>query len=281
MHTVLFPSIARMRRINFKSLSSGSCGNCYYLGVETEEGRKGILIDAGVSPRRLKKLLAGEGLGFDDFGAILVTHDHLDHIRSLGSYCKHLQKPVFATDRLCAVLSRHFVTGPYLTPLRRRLSEGWTEVIPGVISVHAFEVPHDASQTVGFAIRLDGLYYVHITDCGAMTAEALEHCSKADVVVLESNYDPDMLENGPYPQALKDRIRGGNGHLSNKECAAAVAGFLHEGLKYVFLCHLSEHNNSPLLALQAVRSVLPEDSSVRVVPLPRESASPLYNLSRM
>lgn len=268
-----------MKRINFKSLSSGSCGNCYYLGVEENGRRQGVLIDAGVSPRRLKRELLREGLGYDDFSAILITHDHLDHIRSLGSYCKHLQKPVFSTDKLCSVLSRHFVTGPYLTPLRRRLDDGWNDIVPGVISVHPFEVPHDASQTVGFAMNIAGLYYVHITDCGAMTVEAMEHCRKADVVVLESNYDPDMLENGPYPRNLKDRIRGGHGHLSNPECAEAVEGFLHDGLKYVFLCHLSEHNNTPQMAVETVKSRLPEDSPIRVVPLPRESPSPLYDLS--
>jgi len=274
-----------MKTIKFKSLSSGSCGNCYYLGVFSQEDicEGGVLIDAGVSPRRLKRELAAEGLGFDDFQAILLTHDHLDHIRSLGSFCKHVGKPVWATSTLMNALSRHFMTGEHLPSFRRNLSNEWHEVVPG-IRVHCFEVPHDATQTVGFAIALGGLKYVHITDCGRMTSEAMNWCCLADVVTLESNYDPQMLLNGPYPKDLQDRIRSGHGHLSNGECASALGEFLHEGLRYVFLCHLSEHNNTPALALAESRKVLENaqegsgKDGVRVIPLPRQTPSPLFTL---
>lgn len=264
-------------RIRFKSLSSGSCGNCYYLGVEHEGRLRGILIDAGVSPRMLKRELQREGMTMDDFEAILITHDHLDHIRSLGSYCKHCRKPVWSAPLLGRKLVHHYVTGEYLNDLRLSLSEGWNEVIPGLVSVRYFVVPHDASETVGYAILAGGLKYVHITDCGALTQEALSWCSQADVLVLESNYDAEMLENGPYPQQLKDRIRSGHGHLSNDECAEALRQIMHKSLKYVFLCHLSEHNNTPELALESARSAVPEDYDVRVIPLPRQNASPLYH----
>lgn len=268
-----------MSRIKFKSLSSGSCGNCYFLGIEGDDGSlaAGILIDAGVSPRRLKKELQAEGLSCDDFQAILITHDHLDHIRSLGSYCKHVQKPVWTTPKLIYTLSRHFMTGEYLGPYRKELSEGWNEIIPGYISVRWFEVPHDATQTVGFAINLDGYRYVHITDCGRMTDEAINWCRQAQTVVLESNYDLWMLRHGPYPKDLQDRICTGHGHLSNAECAEAIKAFDHDGLKNVFLCHLSEHNNTPQLAMEASRPVL--DGSKRVCPLPRQTASPLFILN--
>lgn len=269
-----------MTTIKLKSLSSGSCGNCYFLGIFSEDGRTceaGILIDAGVSPRRLKRELTPLGLSFDDFSAILVTHDHNDHIRSLGSYCKHTQKPVWSTTKLLNRLCGHYITGPYLNSCRRNMDEGWNDIVPGRIRVRYFEVPHDATQTVGFAIMLDGHKYVHITDCGRMTDEAISWCTQADTVVLESNYDPEMLYNGPYPPDLQERIRGGHGHLSNEECAEAIRTFLHPGLRSVYLCHLSEHNNTPELAMKCAREAV-KGSDIRIVPLPRQSASPLFNL---
>lgn len=270
-----------MTKIKFKSLSSGSCGNCYYIGSFHDDGTvgAGILIDAGVSPRRLKKELAREGLGFDDFQAMLITHDHMDHIRSLGSYCKHLCKPVWATPQLQRALARHTVVGEHLGGCRRELGSGWNEIVPGLVSARYFEVPHDATQTVGFAILIEGFRYVHITDCGRMTQEALDWCRQADALTLESNYDPWMLEHGPYPPELQQRIRGGHGHLSNGECAAALSACLHPELKNIFLCHLSEHNNTPELAFGESRKALEaagSDSSLR--PLPRQTPSQMFEL---
>ena len=273
-----------MTKIRFKSLSSGSCGNCYYLGSFDPDGscRAGILIDAGVSPRRLGKELARESLGFDDLQAMLITHDHMDHIRSLGSYCKHLGKPVWATERLQAAISRHVVAGEHFGGCRRDLREGWNEVVPGLVSVRYFVVPHDATQTVGFAVLFEGLRYVHITDCGRMTPEALDWCRQADALTLESNYDPDMLRDGPYPPDLQQRIRGGHGHLSNGECAEALRSCLHPGLRHIFLCHLSEHNNTPELAYAQSRAVLDEArSDALLCPLPRQSPSQMFDLAEV
>lgn len=267
-----------MRTIKFKSLSSGSCGNCYYLGVFGEDGHciDGILIDAGVSPRRIKKELEKDGLGPDAFSCQLITHDHLDHIRSLGSCCKHIGKPVWSTAKLLDVMSRHYITGEYLRPLKHALQEGWNEVVPGLISVQYFEVPHDATQTVGYAILIDGYKFVIMTDLGRITKQAESFAKQADTVVIESNYDPDMLLHGPYPPELQDRIRDGHGHLSNGECAEAIKAFAHEGLRNVFLCHLSEHNNTPELARATSSPSL--DASIRLAPLPRNYASPLFIL---
>ena len=264
--------------IKFKSLSSGSCGNCYFLGSFDESGSctAGILIDAGVSPRRLRKELAAEGLGFGDFSAMLITHDHHDHIRSLGSYCKHLGIPVWSTPELARALTHHWVAGEHLPACSRTLGDGWNEIVPGRISARCFIVPHDASQTVGYAILVDGHRYVHITDCGRMTPEALNWCRQAEVLTLESNYDPEMLRNGPYPKELQDRIRGGHGHLSNGECAEAVRECMHDGLQWIFLCHLSEHNNTPELALASAKAAAGDRA--RVIALPRESASQLFSL---
>ena len=267
-----------MKSYKFKSLSSGSCGNCYFLGIFDEEGKCecGVLIDAGVSPRRLKKELAKDGLDFDSFSCILITHDHLDHIRALGSYCKHVHKPVWTTRTLHNALARHMVTRDHIGAYRRELKEGWNEIIEGRVRVRYFIVPHDAKQTVGYGICLDDYKFVIMTDLGRMTKEGLDLASQADTVVIESNYDHHMLLNGPYPKELQDRIRGGQGHLSNDECAAAIYEFEHEGLRNVFLCHLSEHNNTPELAHRCSRKVLPGE--IRLVPLPRATASAMFTL---
>ncbi len=275
-----------MSSIRFKSFTSGSCGNCYFIGIFDESGacEAGVLVDAGLSPRRLKKELAAEGLCFDDFAGLLVTHDHNDHIRSLGSYCKHLRKPVWTPPELAGALSRHFITGEYYGPCRRTLAPGWNELVPGRISAQYFAVPHDASCTFGYALLLDGYRFVIMTDIGRMVPQALAFARQADTVVIESNYDLEMLRHGPYPKVLQDRICGGHGHLSNAECAEAIRDFLHPGLRNIFLCHLSEHNNTPQLAFQASSEILQEyirQSDIRpprLCPLPRMTASPLFIL---
>lgn len=279
-----------MKTIKFKSFSSGSCGNCYFLGIfnEIEACEAGVLIDAGFSPRRLKKELARDALSFDDFAGLLITHDHNDHIRSLGSYCKHLRKPVWSPPELAGALSRHFITGEYYDDCRRPLAAGWNELVPGRIRVQSFEVPHDAFHTVGYALLLDDYKFVIMTDIGRMVPQALGFARQADTVVIESNYDLEMLRHGPYPKDLQDRICGGHGHLSNAECAEAVRAFVHPGLRNIFLCHLSEHNNTPELAYQASSDVLRErynpgaelqdERLPRLCPLPRMTPSPLFVL---
>ena len=266
----------------FKSFSSGSCGNCYFLGIKEDGSIKtGIVIDAGVSLRRLKKELAVDGLTTDDFSAVLVTHDHLDHIRSLGSFCKHLKKPVYATPDLLYALSHHSFTLEYIGSVKKELCEGWNEIVPGMISAKYFIVPHDASQTVGYAIRIGGHDFVIMTDVGKMTDEAMELAGGARTVVIESNYDREMLLNGPYTAELKARIISGHGHLSNEECAGAIQKFMHPGLKNIFLCHLSENNNTPEAALEATGRVIRETGKEGIISLralPRQTASHLFNL---
>ena len=267
----------KSNEIKFMSLSSGSCGNCYYLG--TDEG--GILIDAGVSLRRLKKTLLENGLDMDSFSAILVTHDHLDHIRHLGSFCKKLCRPVYTTGVIHGALARHTFTAPTITPCRRVLNENeWNDVAG--MKIRYFVVPHDATQTVGYAIEVKGHKFVIMTDVGRMTDEAVELARQADTVVVESNYDMDKLMGGPYTHELKMRIVQGCGHLSNDECASAVKRFWHKGLKNIFLCHLSENNNTRQLAADCTAAALAEigveKGTVALRCLPREYPSQIFTL---
>ena len=277
--------------LKFLSLSSGSCGNCYFLS----DGKSGLLIDAGVTVRRLKKTLMEHGLDTDSFQAVLVTHDHLDHIRHLGSYCKHLKKPVYATSVLHGALANHTFTRDYIADYRSVLPDGdplricLRKDVPEAEQplVSHFIVPHDATQTVGYFIEWNGVNFFLMTDAGRATDEAIEYARKADTVVIESNYDSGMLIGGPYPHDLKMRICQGNGHLSNDECASAIRRFWHPGLKNLFLCHLSENNNTPSLAFASAAEAL---LSIRVTPsakditnlqtLPRTHASQLFLLGR-
>ena len=263
--------------IKFMSLSSGSCGNCYYLG--TENG--GIIIDAGVSLRRLKSVLQEYDLTMDSFSAVLVTHDHLDHIRHLGSFCKRLHKPVYTSAVIHGALARHTFTAPTIAPCRRILPEGETVEIAGM-KVRYFVVPHDATQTVGYAIEVEGRKFVIMTDVGRMTDEAVAFAREADTVVVESNYDMDMLMSGPYTYELKMRIVQGCGHLSNDECASAIRRFWHPGLKNIFLCHLSENNNTHELAyrcsLEALESMGVRKGEIALRCLPRQYPSQMFTL---
>lgn len=284
------------RRIFFKSFSSGSCGNCSVLGVMVGGHVEGsVMIDAGVSRRRVLREMGAEHLGPGDVSGILLTHDHLDHVRSLGSFCKHDHLPVYATEELHAALSLRGRAFGDLASVRRTVLPGERiSVVPGLIYAECFIVPHDATQTVGYAINVAGHEFVLITDCGRVTEEAVRHASGADTLVIESNYDGDMLAHGPYPPELQERIRGGYGHTSNAECAETLSRVWHDGLKHVYLCHISENNNTPELAYGASAQALgrlgfepsyarsslfiKNGVSMTLTPLPRRSPSPLFTL---
>ena len=267
-------------KVRLMSFTSGSCGNGAYIGFEDGPG---ILIDAGVSVRRIRRELKERGVDPASLAAVLITHDHFDHIRHLGSYCKHLSLPVWATPRLQGVFATHPFTKDWIGGCQREFpADGWVEVAPG-ISVHAFPVPHDATETVGFGIRIGEERLVWLTDLGEMTDEAMALACEATAVVIESNYDQHMLMHGNYTWQLKMRIgTGGQGHLSNDACAEAIKAFWHPGLRHVFLCHLSGNNNTPSMAMScagaALRIVSDPDAPTRLFYFPRQLPTPLYSL---
>ncbi len=264
--------------MRFVSFSSGSCGNCSLLLGE----RSGILIDAGVGIRTVKKELTALGLGLENISAILITHDHGDHIRSLGSFCKRVQAPVWTTETLHNALAWHPFTKEWIGPCRQVLTPGVWNQITEDFEVRFFVVPHDATQCVGYAIRSGEELFVLMTDLGHTTEDSMYWASQATTVVVESNYDDDMLLGGDYPEELKKRIRQGYGHLSNSDCEEAIVKFMHPGLRNIFLCHLSGNNNTPELAYQSAMQALEvagvEPGSISVRVLRRGLVSPLLNL---
>ena len=268
---------------HFVSLSSGSNGNCYYIGNECA----GILIDAGIGTRTIKKRLGEVGIPVERIRCVLVSHDHFDHIRSLGTFAERFHKPVYATAPCIAAFNRHYCTRGYLGPGRcHELVPGeWLEIesvgteVPGArggIFVLPFRVPHDATDTVGFFIDFFGETFTFLTDLGAVTDDAVSYASRSRHLIVEANYDPEMLRTGSYPPDLQQRIRSGHGHLANAQTAELILRALaaEQLLQDVFLCHLSENNNTPELALETVSAAIPKD--IRLVALPRREHSTLF-----
>lgn len=251
--------------LKFLSVSSGSCGNCYYLGTEN----CAILIDAGIPVRTIQKVLKENGLAFDKIFGLLVTHDHTDHIRSAGSIGELYHIPVYATKEVHAGMQRNYGMQKKLTNTSRRNLERDVEVvIPGTdFRVTPFTVPHDSTDNVGYYIEVGSgektIRFCLATDVGHITPDIRHYLSKADHIVIESNHDVDMLMNGSYPGHLKSRVRGEGGHLSNQECGELIHDIYHPGIRHLFLCHLSQENNDPDLAYKTVSNVLTSEG-VRV-----------------
>lgn len=275
--------------IRFLSLSSGSNGNCYYIGND----RCGILIDVGIGSRTIKKRLSQVGIDMSSIDLVLVSHDHFDHIKSLGTFTERYKIPVFTTREIIESFERHFCTRGYMNGHCHALAPekpAELKMRDGSITVTPFRVPHDASDTVGYHLDFFGETFSFMTDIGAVTESAVHFASLANHLIVESNYDYDMLIHGPYEEELKLRIRQGHGHLSNDQTGELLSKALDAAdlskvtPKDVFLCHLSENNNTPDKALKTVKKTLQrslaehqiDTKSVSLHALPRREASQLF-----
>lgn len=247
MQYQLFPS----DRFSFFSLSSGSCGNSYYLG----NAHYGILIDAGIGPRVIKKRLAEYDIEPSTIMAILVTHDHFDHIKSVGYLGEKWHIPVYATQEVHRAIVHHPLIRNSLNGSTKYFEKGTPFQIKD-FRITAFDVPHDSVDNSGFFIQFDKQRFTLATDVGAITDEIAYYICKANHLVIESNYDEDLLNNGRYPYPLKQRISSGSGHLSNRQTAEFLANNYTSDLRNICLCHLSGDNNNPELAYQTVESQL-------------------------
>lgn len=266
--------------VSFLSLSSGSSGNCYFF----TNGKTTFLIDAGVGPRICAKKLSEHGFSLSDVDFILVTHDHIDHIKALGIISSRYGKPVYTTVPLKEALLRNICTVGKLKGNIHTFEPDDPFEICGV-RITAFRVPHDATDAVGYHIVFEGRNITLVTDCGEFSDSIFQYAILADTLILESNYDENMLEEGDYPPVLKHRICGGTGHLSNRKSSEALCRIFKSRkglLQQVFLCHLSDNNNTPELALKEARNALVKagagEKDVFLVNLPRGKASCLYSL---
>lgn len=271
----------------FISFGSGSSGNCSYIGND----KGGFLIDAGVDIKKVLEEMKKNSIRPESLLGICLTHDHGDHIRYAYSFLrKYRTMALYCTNRvLNGILRRHNIS--------RRIKDYHHAIykeIPfkvGDFEVTAFDVPHDGSCNSGFSIAYGDARFVLATDLGSVTDRARHYMTAANYLVIESNYDAAMLDNGTYAEYLKSRIRAGNGHMDNADTAAFLKEIATKQLKYVYLCHLSHDNNTPDIARSCSAAALEEagltvgegkdtlsdqSKDVQLVVLPRFDATQCY-----
>jgi phosphoribosyl 1,2-cyclic phosphodiesterase len=262
----------------FCSLGSGSSGNSYYIG----NGDDGFLIDAGINGQHLKRTLQSIGIQIEKIRGIVITHDHIDHIRALNAMTRIYNLPVYATYGTWRGILNNRFAGSVEHSCHELIDTKQAFHIAG-FTIEAFPVSHDAQEPVGFHITKGNKSLTLATDIGIIGEPAAHYLRKGNIVIIESNYDVEMLINGRYTKELKNRILGEKGHLDNKDAAKFIAENYSENMSHIFLCHLSEENNTPELALQAVHHALKEkDVSIHpktiISTLPRTHRSELHSI---
>lgn len=262
------------------SLSSGSSGNCYYLGTESQ----GILIDAGIPVRMMAKSLKKEGIPIDGshLRGVVVTHDHADHIRTVGVLANVHHMQIYGTNNVLNSIERSRFVNDTLFGHRNEIVCGKSFTLGG-FDIMSFPVPHDATENVGYHITAPGFKFTLITDVGHITPEIAHYAAQAEHLVIEANHDVEMLMNGGYPKFLKDRVAGPLGHLSNQTTADFLAKIYHPAMKNIWLCHLSKDNNHPELCWKTIEYRLFAEGirvgkDISLTALKRTSSSPMYYL---
>jgi len=231
------------------ALQSGSNGNCIYV----EAGGKQLLFDAGISGARAEKRLAQHGRDIRDVDALIISHDHSDHTRCMGVYHRKFGLPIHVTDETMSALERKNRIGR-VDDVQRFKSGSTLDF--GHVRVETIKTPHDAVDGLAFIVD-DGSNRLGIlTDLGHVFSGLDYLLSTLDAVIIESNYDTEMLASGPYPEALKRRISGPGGHLSNAESADLLLRSASRTMQWVCMGHLSQHNNEPDLVIETHRAAL-------------------------
>ena len=227
-------------------LGSGSSGNCSIVGF----GGTYVLIDAGFSAKEIMDRLQKAEIPADKIAALLVTHEHADHIKSVHTLSRRLEIPIFSTE------------GTFEAVIHGKKFFDWQEIIPGrsfsvdQLCIHPITLPHDAADPVGFRIECGGRVLGHMTDFGYASGLILESLKGCDTLLVEANHDLEMLKNGPYPWSLKQRIASRLGHLSNAAFLEMLPTILHDGVRHLVLAHMSRTNNDPRLLTMQVRQCL-------------------------
>lgn len=238
--------------MKFCSLYSGSSGNCIFVGNGNDSN---ILIDAGVSGTRIERALQNIGEDVHSVKAILITHEHSDHVAGAGILSRRFNIPVFANEGTWAAMDREKLLGKFPEVNRRVIITG-TGFEIGDFCISSFSVPHDAAAPVAYTVTCGEHKISVATDMGYVTEDVRKSVSGSELVLLESNHDIEMLKFGKYPMHLKRRILGEKGHLSNESAASLVTELATQGTKYFVLGHLSKENNFPQLAFETSRAEL-------------------------
>ncbi|MBD5178169.1 MAG: MBL fold metallo-hydrolase [Bacteroides sp.] len=275
--------------IRFMSFGSGSSGNCSYVGDKSG----GFLIDAGVDPAKVEKELHEKGIEMTKVRGILLTHDHGDHVRYVYTFLRNNRHMlVYCTPKIMNGILRRHAISRRIRDYHRAIYKEFEFKIANNFIVTPFEVSHDGSDNCGFYITHGSLSMAVATDLGCITERVAHYMSRVNFMVIESNYDLEMLMNGSYPDYLKARIVAERGHLDNTVSAEFVAGLWTPKLSHVFLCHLSNDNNRPEKAFGAYRQAFAKKhpeltvgdglrenlSDVQVIVMPRYDATRLFVL---
>ncbi|MBQ7192639.1 MAG: MBL fold metallo-hydrolase [Paludibacteraceae bacterium] len=271
--------MSEQKEVIFRCFASGSSGNCYYLGTR----ERGILLDAGISARTIQRDLREMGLDFDKIDAVLITHDHADHIRAVGTLGERVHLPIYTTAAIHEGIDRNYGVHEKLRTSRRYFEKGVPFELAGM-QINTFGISHDSTDCLGYVISLYGQNFMLATDCGAPNEELEAGIRFANHIVIEANHDEHLLLNGPYPTYLKERILSDRGHQSNHTCGRLLAENFHNSLRNIFLCHLSLENNDPQVALQTVESHLSDEGyfcgqDYFLKALDRLVPSPIYTLN--
>ena len=229
-------------------IASGSSGNCTYIGTDTTH----ILIDAGISCKRIKKETEALGISLKELSGIFITHEHADHIQGLRVLLKQFPVPLFMTPGTRDAMLK-MPEFQELSGLMRTVKPDERFILKDM-AIRPFSISHDAAQPVGYVVSFGHKRAAVCTDLGEYTEYTVENLKNLDALVLEANHDLHMLQVGPYPYPLKKRIMGSRGHLSNETSGALLGEILNDHMKGIFLGHLSQENNMPLLALESVRA---------------------------
>jgi phosphoribosyl 1,2-cyclic phosphodiesterase len=233
----------------FCSLGSGSKGNSLYIGTKKTK----ILIDAGLSALTIRKRLSEIGIELEEIQAILISHEHADHIQGLKRLAFHYQIPILANAETAKGIYAAF----HECPKFKIFTTGETFKF-GDFAIHPFSVPHDTVDPVGFTLLIEGLKLGVCTDLGFATSLVRESLRKCDYLFIEANHEPGMVHASSRPEILKQRILGRSGHLSNEACGLLLKEVYHQNLKQVQLAHLSEECNAKERALAVVKEKLGE-----------------------
>ena len=235
--------------MRFASLGSGSKGNATLVAT----GAGAVLIDCGFSVRETLARLASIGMSADDLDAVLVTHEHGDHVRGAAALCRRFRVPLYASRGTIAALAagRYALHGCEVRPLEtgRVFRAGPFECLP-------VPVPHDAREPCQYVLEAGGRRLGVLSDLGSLTPTVVEHYAECDALMLETNHDLQLLQEGPYPPSLKRRVGGALGHLNNAQSATLLRHCNVDRLQHLVLSHLSEQNNTPGHALAAVHTVV-------------------------
>lgn len=260
--------------LKLTTLASGSSGNCALLS----DGETHLLLDAGISCRRICAALAGLDIPPEALSGVLITHEHADHISGLATLHKRFRLPVYTSPGTARQLCYRIAA---LEDVVRPCAPGSSFTVGG-LDVETFPISHDAAEPMGFAVSDGERKAALVTDLGVVTEAVRRGMAGARLVLVEANHDPDWVRSGPYPYYLQARILGEKGHLSNEDGGALALAAADGGARTVVLAHLSRENNTPQRAYDAVSAILDahgaRENGLTLAVAPRDQTGPVYTV---